>query len=180
MTNLQQSLFARLQESFRAYYDITPFPDGANDLYMRCDFHSRNSRYVLSKKAELWAAETHEYLYVYIVDTLCEDMLARILSQTLDDGTPRIKPHSQHMSTTLTALVLCQNIQPDAKKKLEKTKKRQEFKLSLHGWMELGIAAIDLSGGEISTNAAARSLKKDLKGIVAREIQYSNLGEETI
>ena len=65
-------------------------------------------------------------------------------------------------------MALYDSAQPDALERLKKLKKRREFKLSLHGWMEFRIAAVDLSTGEITVNRAGKALAKDLKRLMAR------------
>ena len=60
---------------------------------------------------------------------------------------------------------------------LQKKKHRREFKLSLHGWMEFRIAAVDLSTDEISTNRAGREFKKSLRPFVEAAKKF-NIGEE--
>ena len=96
----------------------------------------------------------------------------------MENGEPRVKPHSQHMYTYLTAVVLCDSAQPEALERLKKLKKRREFKLSLHGWMEFRIAAVDLSNGEITVNRAGKALGKDLGRLTDRIISAHHKGEE--
>ena len=50
-----------LKKAYTAYFDIEEIDDGTA-LRARCAYHMRDSQYVLVKKAELWAAECHEYL----------------------------------------------------------------------------------------------------------------------
>lgn len=165
MSQLREALEKRLLESYRAYFDVEAVDSGAS-LKARCAYHSRASQYVLVKKAELWAAENHEYLYLHSLDQLTVEEVERIVEEVLSDGMPRIQPHSEHMYTYLTAVVLCGRAEPDAVALVKKVKKRREFKLSLHGWMELRIAAVDCSTGEISTNRSARDLNKSLRPLV--------------
>ena len=101
--------------------------------------------------------------------------LVELQARTLEDGMPRIRPHSQHMCTYLSAVVLCDQADPDALAQLQKLKKHRDFKLSLHGWMEFRIAAVDLSTGDIATNRSGKDLGKSLSGLVAREIQKFKL-----
>ena len=169
MSQLSQAVVRDLKKVYASYYDVEDLPEGGA-LKALCAYHSRDSQYVLSKKAELWAAETHEYLYLWDVGVLEEGGPEEIFQKVLTDGEPRVKPHSQHMSTYLTAVVLYESAAPRALEQLKKLKKRREFKLSLHGWMEFRIAAVDLSTGEISTNRAGRVLEKDLKRLVERII----------
>lgn len=166
----------RLKRSYEAYYDIESIEDGTA-LKARCSYHMRDSQYVLVKKAEIWAAESHEYLYLWSLDALDASAVDEIFRRVLEDGEPRVKPHSQHMYTYLTAVVLYDSADPRALARLKKLKKRREYKLSLHGWMEFRIAAVDVSNGEITANRSGKAMEKDLKRLTAR-ISQNILGEE--
>lgn len=176
MSQLRQAMAERLKQSYAAYYDIESIDDGTA-LKARCSYHMRDSQYVLVKKAELWAAESHEYLYLWSLDALELSDVEEIFRRVLEDGEPRVKPHSQHMYTYLTAVVLYDSADPQALAQLQKLKKRREYKLSLHGWMEFRIAAVDVSSGEITVNRSGKAMKKDLKQLTAR-ISKNILGEE--
>ena len=108
---------------------------------------------------------------------LNETALEDVCRQTLELGTPLVKPHAQHMYTYLTALVLCDQADKQALGALVKKKHRREFKLSLHGWMEFRIAAVDLSTGEVTTNRSGKLIGKDVKRLVARIVSKEK-GEE--
>lgn len=171
---MSQLALDRLKRAYAAYYDIEDIEDGT-PLKALCAYHMRDSQYVLVKKAELWAAENHEYLYLCAVDHLDEGAVDQIFQRVLEDGEPRVHPHIQHMYTYLTAVTLYDSAEPQALAKLRKLKKRREYKLSLHGWMEFRIAAVDLSTGDIATNRSGKDLGKSLSGLVAREIQKFKL-----
>lgn len=178
MTSLRQALEERLLAIFSSHYDIEP-RSGSSALKACCAFHSRDSQYVLSKKVELWAAEHHEYLYIYSIPHLDEAAVEEMFQKTLELGSPLVKPHAQHMYTYLTALVLCDQADEQALRALQKQKHRREFKLSLHGWMEFRIAAVDLSTGEIHTNRAGKPFGKDLRRLVERVIANYKGEEKT-
>ena len=169
MSQFSEQVLEGLKKAYATYFDIEEIDDGTA-LKARCGYHMRDSQYVLVKKAELWAAETHEYLYLWDAGHLDLDGVEEIFRRTLDDGEPRVKPHAQHMYTYLTAVALYDSADPDALDRLKKLKKRREFKLSLHGWMEFRIAAVDLSTGEVTVNRAGRALKKDLERLTGRII----------
>ncbi|NBI11245.1 hypothetical protein D1641_14700 [Colidextribacter sp. OB.20] len=169
MSQLSESVLNRLKGVYAAYYDIEEISDGTA-LKALCAYHTRDSQYVLVKKAELWAAENHEYLYLWDAGRLDAGMVDAIFQRTLADGEPRVKPHGQHMYTYLTAVALYDSADPDALARLKGLKKRREYKLSLHGWMEFRIAAVDLSTGEITANRAGKALAKDLKRLTDRII----------
>lgn len=176
LSQLRQAVVERLKDAYAAYYDITPVDDGTG-LKALCAYHLRDSQYVLVKKAELWAAESHEYLYLWSLDRLEQPDVEGIFQRVLEDGEPRIKPHPQHMYTYLTAVVLYDSADPQALAQLKKLKKRREYKLSLHGWMEFRIAAVDVSTAEITANRSGKAMEKDLKRMVDRIIS-KHLGEE--
>ena len=132
---------------------------------------------MLVKQAELWAAESHEYLYLWSTDHLDTPLVEGIFRRVTEDGEPRVRPHAQHMYTYLTAVVLYDSADPLALARLKKLKRRREFKLSLHGWMEFRIAAVDLSTGEVTTNRSGKLIGKDVKRLVARIVSKEK-GEE--
>ncbi len=173
VSQLSERVLQGLKKAYSAYYDIEEINDGTS-LKARCDCHTRDSQYVLVKKAELWAAENHEYLYLWDAGGLTAAGVEEIFRRTLEDGEPRVKPHSQHMYTYLTAVALFDSASPDALEQLKKLKRRREFKLSLHGWMEFRIAAVDVSNGEITVNRAGKALAKDLKRLTDRIIPASS------
>jgi hypothetical protein len=169
VSQLSETALQKLKSAYSAYFDIQEIDDGT-PLKARCDYHMRDSQYVLVKKAELWAAESHEHLYLWDAGHLDAALLDQIFQRTLADGEPRVRPHSQHMYTYLTTVALYDSADPEALAQLKKLKRRREFKLSLHGWMEFRIAAVDLSTGEVTVNRAGKALKKDLERLAARII----------
>ena len=83
------------------------------------------------------------------------------------------------MYTYLTALVLCDQADKQALGALIKKKHRREFKLSLHGWMEFRIAAVDCSTGEFTVNRSGKLILKDLKRLTDRIISHYKGEEKT-
>lgn len=177
MSQLSERVLQGLKNAYTAYFDIEDIDDGSA-LKVLCAYHNRDSQYVLVKKAELWAAESHEYLYLWDAERLDGALTEEIFRRTLADGEPRVEPHAQHMYTYLTAVVLCGSAEPDALEQLKRLKKRRDYRLSLHGWMEFRIAAVDLSNGEITVNRAGKALAKDLKRLTDRIISANQIGEE--
>ena len=98
---MSQLALDRLKRAYAAYYDIEDIEDGT-PLKALCAYHMRDSQYVLVKKAELWAAENHEYLYLCAVDHLDEGAVDQIFQRVLEDGEPRVHPHIPVSYTHLT------------------------------------------------------------------------------
>ena len=105
MSQRSEKAIEGLIKACAAYYDIEEIHDGT-PLKALCAYHMRDSQYVLVKKAELWAAENHEYLYLWDAEQLDTALVEEMFRRTLADGEPRVRPHSQHMYTYLTAVAL--------------------------------------------------------------------------
>ena len=133
------------------------------------------------KEAELWAAENHEYLYLWDAGCLDEELVDEMVRRTLADGEPRVRPHSQHMYTYLTVVTLYDSARPEALNKLKKQKRRREYKLSLHGWMEFRIAAAVLDCGVFAANRPGRETAQFLEQLAQSVSQKSiKRGEEKL
>ena len=176
MSLTREPLIQRLLDQYTAYYDITRIQDDS-PLQATCFFHSRNEKYVLTKRAQLWAAENHEYLYLFSLSELNEDTYAHCRDTALSMGMEQIHPHPEHMYSYITAVILCDRSDPDTLAALQRFKKSQSFKLSLHGWMEFRIAAVDLSTAEVFTNRKGKDLQKFLRKVIELETKR-NSGEE--
>ena len=176
MSLTHEELTQALLNSYEAYYDIARVNDDS-PLVATCDFHSTSEQYVLVKRAKLWAAETNEYVFVFHVPELNMDSLARCRDLALEQGMKKIHPHPEHMYSYITAVLLCDGVQPDAPEQLERYKKSVSFKLSLHGWMEYRIAAVDLSTAEVFVNRKGKDVKKSLCRIIDFETKRKS-GEE--
>ena len=173
---LRQCAVERLKKIYSAYYDIDIVDDGT-PLQALCAYHLRDSQYVLMKQAELWAAESHEYLFLWSLEELTQESVEEIFTRVVTQGEGLVRPHAQHMYTYLTAVVLYDRADSQALEKLKKLKKRREYRLSLHGWMEFRIAAVDMSTAEITTNRSGKILVKDLRRMV-KPVIFQDKGEE--
>ncbi len=168
-------------DDLSAYFNIYP-DETESPLAARCEYHVRDEKYVLTRKAQLWAAESNEYLYLFSMPHLSMENMAACRQMALDDGMERIHPHSQHMYSYITAVFLYDTADEDALNELKRYKKSVSFKLSLHGWMEYRIAAVDVSTANIVSNRRGRevkkSLKKSFKRLEAKNNIQTSFGEE--
>lgn len=163
----------RLITAYRRYYNITPAGDlpGGRDsasadggsskampegLICRCDFDVRNAQYVLSKKNELWSAESHEYCYIFLLHHLTEQLYRQLEAYVYEEGMKLIHPGKGHMCSTLTLLIVCDSCDPEAKRQLKKCRIHKNFRFTLDGWMDFhtGLAALGDGAGDGRLTAA--------------------------
>ena len=55
----------KLIDLYAGYFDISPAQEEQAPLVATCDFHAHSEKYVLSRKAKLWEAGSHEYVPVF-------------------------------------------------------------------------------------------------------------------
>lgn len=156
----KQAKFEKLLLAYSHYFDIERFDkNDGGDFSAVAQYHSRSEKYVLVKKARLWAMEQNEYVYFAVAENINTAELNRLYEAARDSGLEQIHPHSEHMYSYVTLIVLADNIDDEAKKAIKKLRYQKNFRLSLHGWMEFRIAAVSFSDGEILSNARGKAVK---------------------
>lgn len=117
-------------------------------LRLAAAFHQRSEGYALIRKATLWAAETHEYLYVYTPPQLDLPLWRGIRDDVLTRGLACVRPHDEHMQSCISAVLLCRNWHADAAAALRKERFSKSFLWGLRGWARLRTLAIRLPAAE--------------------------------
>lgn len=155
----KQAKLERVLLAYTNYYDIErDNPEGNGEFIASAQFHSRSEKYVLVKKAKLWGMEQNEYVYFNMGEVDAAGI--KTLSQkAIDLAMPQIKPHSEHMYSYVTLIIFADSLDDAAREAVQKARFQKSFRLSLHGWMEFRIAAVDFSTGEIISNKAGKSVR---------------------
>ena len=112
---------------------------------------------------QFYATEQHDYTYFYLTDRLDAETLRRQIELSKAAGMKEIKPHKEHMCSYVTLVILADEIDPEAKKLIKRTRFQKNFRLALHGWMEYHIAAMECSTLSFLSNPAGRAARKTLE-----------------
>lgn len=141
------------------------------DAYGFCDI--TNAKYVLVKKAELWRAICYEHAFFRMVDELKAGDIERFTEQTVNEIEPKLVRKGEkcmekdHMYSYITGIFLCEKgISPEVQKKIKKAHFYKNYRLSLRGYCEMRILAVDLENNKLIGNGAARDLRKDYKRFI--------------
>lgn len=126
-------------------------------------YHLRDENYLISRQHVLSAVEQYEYVYIYLADHLDADTLRAQIELSKQAGLSRVRPHKEHMFSYVTLVVLANTIDPEAVKLLKRTRLRKNYLLTLHGWMEYHIAAMECSTQSFFSNPAGREARKNLE-----------------
>ncbi len=116
-----------LASYYSAYYDVHRQEEEMHPLVLRCDLHVNNQKYFLFRKNVLWEANCHEYVYVFSVPRLTEEVYRRCEEFTREEGCKLIDPKPGHMYTYLTCLIIADETEPQAVKMLKKSRIQKVF-----------------------------------------------------
>lgn len=159
MTYDKAILLESLLSSYETYFDITRSLNVSEiSVDAFAEFHSRSEKYVLVKAAKLWAAESNEYIYFISVSKLDLQTWQHIYDIILKDGLSKIKPHSEHMYSYVSLVILADEIDEGVKGVIKRTRYRKSFKFSFQGWMEFRVSALDISCGKAIFNPNGKDL----------------------
>jgi len=162
----RQVVLKRLFNSYNGWYDVLPGDLGSGlPLEALCIYHSRSEKFVLSKKARLWAVEVNDYLYLFSMPKLDKYQAEEYISFSIQDALPRVKPHNEHMYSFITIVFIADEIEEDALKFIRWRKFIKSYKLGLYGSSPLKAAALDMEREKIVTNNMGRDLRKQIKNI---------------
>ena len=121
---------------------------------------------MVSKKAELWAADCEEFIYLFNVPVLTLEIYERCRDFALKDGMERAHIGPGHMYTYITPVFLCDSCEEDARKALKKCHIYKSFHFALHGWMDFHAAVFEAPAGRISSNRSGRCVEKVMKKVL--------------
>lgn len=164
---MEISLQERLNKLLDAYshqYDIDRDVEVEGFTYpAMATYYLRDENYLISKKHVLSAVEQHEYLYFYLTDHLTAADLQAHVDLSKRAGLSKVKPHKDHMFSNVGLVILANTIDPEAQRILKRTRFRKNYRLSLYGWTEYQLAAMETSTNRFFSNPAGKGARTILE-----------------
>ena len=168
----------RLCEIYQSTFDVQLCGEDELPLAAQMDFYAYSSKYVLSKKAKLWEANSFEYVYLFSVPHLTKEIYDACEKLAYDKGMARVKPGPNHMYTYITALFVCDSCDEEARKALKRCKLYKSFRMSYWGWMDFHTALAVLPEEKVSTNASGHSAAQVLNRALFHKQKRKLFGKE--
>lgn len=165
--NDAELLLTKLLHAHEAYYDV----ERDKTVFGRAfrgyaEFHSHAEQYVLTQRAKLWEADTHERIFFDTADHLDRKTLEELTTFMCNTAIRLVQPAANQMSSDLSLVVIAQTVDADVKNIARKTRFRKDFLFGLRGWCDFRLAVVDLSAcgeGRITTNAAGKPLRRAIE-----------------
>ncbi len=156
---LQEDILQALLNGYRSSFDIySPHSLCGRDLAAYCRFSSRSEKYVLIKRAVIWAAESNEHVLILDVPRLGEREVKELAAYLEAVERECVKPHKEHMESLITLFLLVGDITQDGKAALKRLRFGKSYKLSVHGYSSARAVAFDVNTKEFVSNAAGKAL----------------------
>lgn len=165
MQYTREAALNRLMGSYKAYFNIDIADNTQEYLRAVCEFFEHTEKYVLSRQANLWAANCEEFVYLFSVEQLTTEIFEKCRDFAREDGMKRAHIGPGHMYTYITPVFICDACQEDARRAVRKCRIYKSFKFSLHGWMDFHAAVLEVESNWITTNGSGKCVEKVLKNV---------------
>lgn len=159
----------RLLLAHEGYFDVErdhAFAGRTFDGY--AEFHSSTSQYVLVKRAKLWEAHSHEYLFFTLVGHLDEAAYDDLVAFMKGEALAKVTLEPDHMSSFLSLVIIADSADGHIARRVRKTRFRKNFCLGLRGWADLRICVACLDEGAVYANAMGADLASTVKANALR------------
>lgn len=166
MQYVRDDVIEILLKSYETYYNVENKKELFPNLVAICEYFEKSQKYVLSQKAELWSANSEEFIYLFNFESLTADLVKSSIDYALQDGLERSHIGPGHMYTYITPIFICDSCDEEAKRIIKKCKIYKSFKFSLHGWMDFHTAVVEVNDNTITTNSSGKCVGKTLEKVL--------------
>jgi len=151
-----------IENKLKAYFDV--YRDHVikgykYDLFAR--YHMRMERYVLMKKAVIYAMESNEYCLIKHFDDLDSRKLKDYTCLLIESIDELVNPDENHMSSIITGVLVCDNKpSDDVIKEIERFKYHKGFAFGFKGWVDIRLILVAINDEYIVTNKKGKEVKE--------------------
>lgn len=151
----------KLKSSFdiKRNYSINNFQ---YDIY--AEYHLRNEKYILLKRAVVYAFENNEYCLIKHCENYSKDLIKEIIYTLKESVELIVKPGSEHMSSTITLVLVTDNILNEDLDEIIKTithfNYNKGFAFGFKGWADIRLVLVNLNEGLIATNKKGKEVSE--------------------
>ena len=160
----KQLVLKRILAAHEAFFDVHRDYEFAGRSFPGfAEFHSFGEQYVLVKRAKLWEANSHEYLFFTYAETFDEAQLDKWVRFMKERGLEKVTSEPNHMSSGLALVVIADNCTEGAKRAVRRVRFRKNFALGFRGWADLRVIVADLSTRCVYANAAGKQVASTIE-----------------
>lgn len=162
---------------YEGYFDLEkPFAVGHTVYNAYGYFQMTNTKYVLTREAQLWRTCLFEHLFFKLVDAFTDEKMDEYQQGICDELEPEFVrkggkyPPPDHMSTCLTHVFICsQAVTKNVARRIRGYKFRRYYRFALRGYCEGRLLVIDLEKRTIYGNSSAKKIMKNYRRLFQQE-----------
>lgn len=147
-------------QGYAENYDIENIEPDKTELPLvaTATMHMSESGYVLTRKAEMWSANSNEHVYFFSADSFTPELCEQCIDYAHEDGMSRIdlEGDSNHMCTRIVAVFIADELSDEAISDIKSCKIYKNFKMGLRGWMEMHTVGVRLDNESVCFNKYGR------------------------
>ncbi len=151
----------KLQRSFDIARDHS-ISGARYDLF--AEFRMRNEKFILSRKAVIYAFENNEYCLMRYMPELAAGDVPRYTDDIVRAVVELVKPDGEHMSSVLTGVLVFgdgkEDIIAKAAEDVRKFRYHRSFSLGFRGWVDIRLLLVSLKEGVIAANKRGEQVSK--------------------
>lgn len=153
-----ETLEKKLIRSFDLQRDYK-INDYAYDLF--AEYHIRNEKYMLTRKAILYAIENNEYSFVKYFDGIDEHATEEFIESLIKAIDVVVEQCEEHMASIITGVIVLPN-KPDTDiiDRIKKFKYHKGFSFGLRGWVDIRLLLVTMNGDYIVTNKKGKEVRE--------------------
>ena len=159
ITTYIESIKSKLKRNFdiedNCYIDNYKY-----DLF--AEFHIRNEKYLLVKKALIYGIENNEYVLMKYLKELKKEDYNNYTENIIKSTKLLVNPTKDHMCSIVTGVLvsdnICENDYVYIKKSVNRFKYDKTFAFGYKGWTDTRLLLISLEKGLIATNRKGKEV----------------------
>ena len=131
------------------------------------EYNIRNSKYVLSKKAEIYSFKNEERIFIKHIKSIEKVYLDKLKNKISNDIEQLVNIDSEHMSTDLNFIfIVDKKIDDNIQRYIKKFKYHKSFLFGLKGWVNVKLYVYDMNSETLYTNRFGKKSVKEMKKIL--------------
>lgn len=161
----------KILKSFERYYSIKlrsgegETQSVPNPFFAEAVFKSHTEQYFLVKSAKLSESDSSERVFFYVSENLDMEKLLEIEEIAWREGLSGFVPYFGHRNTDVTLVIVSDRIEGDAFDAVRKIKHSKSYMMTLKGWSDFRLVALEASTMRVTYNRLGKSLKKTVEAI---------------
>lgn len=129
------------------------------DLF--AEYHMRNEKYMLMKKAVVYAIENNEYCFIKYFDYIDPHQIQDFIDVLIKSVDEIVKPCEEHMSSIITGVIVLPNKpNEDSVDMVKRFKYHKGFVFGFKGWVDMRLLLVTMNDDYIVTNKKGKEVSK--------------------